>query len=194
MRLRSPARRPGTTLLEVLAATAIFLLSLVAITELMGTATNVALDVQLQSRAARLCQSKLNEYVAGVESLSSGSGSGDFEEDPDWQWNADTTSEGTATNLYRVKVTVSRDSPTRGKIEVSMTQLVFDPQQRGSIGAATTTATTTTDAAATTTPAATTPATGGASGTTTPRTGGGATGGGGTRGGGTTGGGTKGGP
>ena len=65
----SPTRRPPArhTLLEVLGATAIFLMSIVAIGELMSSSTDQALEVQFRSRATRLCQSKLNEFAAGVE-------------------------------------------------------------------------------------------------------------------------------
>ncbi|HJZ91822.1 MAG TPA: hypothetical protein VKE40_13190, partial [Gemmataceae bacterium] len=132
MRLH-PARRPGLSLLEVLGATAIFLLSIVAIGELMNASTDQAQDVQFRSRATRLCQSKLNEFAAGVEQVN-GASSGSFDEEPAWSWKADVTSETSAPNLYRVTVTVSRDT-TRGPIEVSMTQFIFDPQQRGQITA-----------------------------------------------------------
>jgi|GEM_PF-1000693 len=136
MRLSTTARRKGISLLEVLGATAIFLMSIVAIGELMSTSTDQALDVQYRSRATRLCQSKLNEFASGIEQLS-GATSGEFEEEPQWTWQADVTSETSAPNLYRVKVTVSRDT-SRGPVEVSMTQFIFDPQQRGQITATTT--------------------------------------------------------
>jgi type II secretory pathway pseudopilin PulG len=136
MRLSPASRRPGVSLLEVLGATAIFLMAIVAIGELMTASTDQALEVQFRSRATRLCQSKLNEFTAGVESVT-GATSGEFEEEPEWTWQAEVTSETTAVNLYRVKVTVSRETPTRGLIEVSMTQFVFDPQQRGQLTAGT---------------------------------------------------------
>src|SRR5689334_221307 len=135
MRLAPAARRPGLSLLEVLGATAIFLMSIVAIGELMNASTDQALEVQWRSRATRLCQSKLNEFAAGVESVT-GATSGEFEEEPEWTWQAEVASETTVVNLYRVKVTVSRQT-TRGLIEVSMTQFVFDPQQRGQLIAST---------------------------------------------------------
>ena len=132
MRISPAARRKGISLLEVLGATAIFLMSIVAIGELMSSATNQAMEVQFRSRATRLCQSKLNEFASGIETLN-GATSGEFEEEPEWTWQAEVTSES-APNLYRVKVTVSRDT-SRGPIEVSMTQFIFDPQQRGQLTA-----------------------------------------------------------
>src|SRR4051794_13900761 len=135
MRLHSAARRPGISLLEVLGATAIFLMSIVAIGQLMSVSTDQALEVQLRSRATRLCQSKLNEFSAGIESVT-GSTSGDFEEEQGWSWKADVTNDGSAANLFKVEVTVTHDSPS-GPIELTMTQFVFDPQQRGQLTAST---------------------------------------------------------
>jgi len=133
MRLRPAARRPGISLLEVLGATAIFLMSIVAIGELMSSSTDQAMDVQFRSRATRLCQSKLNEFAAGVEQLN-GATEGDFEEAEGWNWKAEVSNDGSAANLYKVQITVSRDTP-RGPVEVTMAQYVFDPTQRGQITA-----------------------------------------------------------
>jgi type II secretion system protein I len=143
------------SLLEVLVSTAIFLMSIVAIGQLMSASTDQALDVQFRSRATRLCQSKMNEFASGVEQVS-GASSGQFEEEPEWTWTADVASDGTAVNLYRVTVTVSRQT-IRGPVEVSMTQFIFDPLQRGQL----------------TTPAPATAGDPAASGSTTPAAGGG---------------------
>jgi len=53
MRLSPASRRPGISLLEVLGATAIFLVSIVAIGELMSLSTDQAVEVQYRSRATR---------------------------------------------------------------------------------------------------------------------------------------------
>jgi Tfp pilus assembly protein PilV len=145
MLLRPAALRSGVSLLEVLGATAIFLMSIVAIGELMSLSTDQAIDVQHRSRATRLCQSKLNEFTAGVE-LVTGATSGQFEEEPEFNWQAEVTSETTAINLYRVRVTVTRETPG-GAVEVSMTQLVYDPQQRGQLTAGTPASSTPADSA-----------------------------------------------
>lgn len=132
MRLTVPSRRrPGITLLEVLVSTAIFLFSLVAIGQLMNGAADQALEVNQLTKATRLCQSKLNEFIAGVQPVNSGGG-GEFDEEPGWNWSAESTTESTAVNLYKVTVTVSHDSP-RGKIEVVLSQHVFDPAQKGQL-------------------------------------------------------------
>lgn len=131
MRLRPAARRPGVSLLEVLGATAIFLMSIVAIGELMSSSTDQALEVRHRSRATRLCESKLNEFATGIEQLS-GATSGEFEEEEGWTWEANMSTDGTAANLFKVQVTVKRDTP-RGPIEVRLAQYIFDPQQRGQL-------------------------------------------------------------
>jgi type II secretion system protein I len=169
MRLSRATRRPGVSLLEVLGATAIFLLSIVAIAELMSVSTDQAIEVQNRSRATRLCQSKMNEFASGVEQLN-GTTSGTFEEEPDWNWTADVQAETSAVNLYRVKVTVSREM-ARGLVEVTMTQFVYDPLQRGHLTGTTTATSSSTSTGST----ATTPSTGntGASGGNTGAGGGG---------------------
>lgn len=134
MRLRSSSTgRHGITLLEILASTAIFLMSLVAISGLMSSATDQAIEVNFLTRGTRLCQSKLNEYIAGVQPCNT-SGSGTFDEEPDWSWSADCASDTTAINLYKVTVTVSRETSI-GKIEVVLSQYIFDPAQKGQLPA-----------------------------------------------------------
>jgi len=175
------ATRQGMTLLEVLLALAIFLFSLVAISQLFNTATSQANEVMLRSRATRLAQSKMAEFTSGVLRLESG-GSGSFEEDsePDWNWDATSQSDGSANGLYLVTITVSRESPSLGHIETSLTQYVLDPRVKGNIPAPTPTtsssSTTTTDSASTTgsssTSTSTTPATGSSSTSSTSKSGG----------------------
>jgi general secretion pathway protein I len=127
--------RPGMTLLEVILALAIFLFTLAAISQLFSMATDQAADIQFQSRATRLAQSKMSEYVSGVMDFgSNGTSSGTFDpEEPDWNWNADVMPDGSAQNLYHVTITVSRDMPLRGKIQTTLTQWVFDPRYKGYI-------------------------------------------------------------
>ena len=93
------------TLLEVVLALVIFLVAILAIGQLFNTATGQAVDIQLQSQATRLAQSKLAEYISGVRSLTTaGSGTFDDEQDPDangkptssWEWQCDVEADGTA--------------------------------------------------------------------------------------------------
>ena len=122
------SRRPGMTLLEVILAMSIFLSSLVALSRLFNLATDNAMSIQGHSRAARLAESKLAEYVSGVYSVDNGGSSGTFDTEPDWQYTVTAQPDGTAQNLYAVSVTV-----TKGNISTTLTQYVFDPNMRGSI-------------------------------------------------------------
>jgi hypothetical protein len=117
----------------------------------LNQSSDQAVEVQEKSRGARLAQSKLAEYVAGVRSLTSG-GEGDFsdEGEPEWSYVATSEADSSAVGLYKVSITV-----TKGDVKTSLSQWVFDPKLKGAILAAQA-ATTTTDQSATTTGATTT--------------------------------------
>jgi Tfp pilus assembly protein PilV len=122
--------RSGLSLLEVLTALAIFLVSLIALGQLLTISGERAYEVQQQSHAAQLCQSKLAEVVSGAVALSSTSAS--FDEDPDWQWNLDAEQDSSITGLWRVQVKVSRDLVDGSHYESTINQMVLDPSLRGS--------------------------------------------------------------
>jgi general secretion pathway protein I len=122
-------RRPGISLLEVLLALAIFLLALVAIGQLVDLGIDHALDSQAQATATRLAQSKLAEVEAGVIPLDGSSPSGTFDVETEWSWNVSST-QANIPNLYTVTVQVSRQFRNR-QFQVTMTQLVFDPNMMG---------------------------------------------------------------
>ncbi len=122
------AARPGLTLLEVLVALAIFLLSLAAITRLVTFAGQRALDARRTEEGARLARSKLAEVFAGAVPLQ-GQGDTPFDEDPDFTWSL-TADSGSLSGLWVVTVTVKRkgdDGPG-----FSLQRLLLDPTVRGS--------------------------------------------------------------
>ena len=122
-----PTRRPGLSLLEVLLALAIFLMSLVAIGGLIDFGSDQGMAASMQAVGTRLAQSKLAEVEAGAIDLAAG-GSGTFDDEPDWHWSV----ESTATqwpNTYDVTVRVWRDAGRH--YEVTLSQIVFDPAQMG---------------------------------------------------------------
>src|SRR5438067_591567 len=123
-------QRPGFSLLEVLAALAIFLISLIALGQLISITGEHALEVQQLSRASQLSQSKLAEVVSGAVSLSSQSG--DFDEDPDWHFQVDAEQDSAISGLWRVQVKVSRDMGDGSQIESRVNQMILDPSMRGS--------------------------------------------------------------
>lgn len=124
----TPPRR-GLSLLEVIVALAIFLFSLVAISQLMDQGANMAVEMDERSHAAMLVQSKLAELSAGSEQLVS-HGESAIDGETDWYWSL-TAEADTVPGLYRVAVTVHKDTP-RGRVEVTFSQIVLDPNQRGS--------------------------------------------------------------
>jgi len=127
----APTRRDGMTLLEVLAAMAIFLFALVGLGQLLSICVDVALETQYTNRASQLCVSKMNDVICGAVSASSG-GDGTFDEEPDWSWNVASDSGG-APNLYLVTVTVSRKRKDGTMFEAKLAQMVLDPATKGTI-------------------------------------------------------------
>jgi len=126
----TPAQpRSGLSLLEVLLSLAIFLLSLVALGQLVSFGSDRARDVQYLSIASVKAQSKLNEVVAGAVSMT-GAGESTFDDDPDWSWAMTADADATP-SLFRVTVTVSRQRPDGSKFEFKLNQLVLDPTLRG---------------------------------------------------------------
>jgi prepilin-type N-terminal cleavage/methylation domain-containing protein len=164
MILRTSQPRAGLTLLEVIVAMAIFLMSMVAIHQLVSIGTDRAIDVKWQSRTSLRCQSKLNEIMVGAEQLSGSGGYTPFTDDPDLQWKMEATTFDPAGLLYTVKVSVQVDpSKTNRTIETQLVQMVLNPANRGSTmdqplptpaGTPTTNSSATPSASAATTPAA----------------------------------------
>jgi Tfp pilus assembly protein PilV len=130
MRLRRAARR-GLSLLEVLVALAVFLMSLIGLGFLLSVAGNTAMETQYRIQAAGICQSKLAEVVAGSIPLE-GQPEAQFEEDPEYQWSLD-VQPGGPQGLFNVTVKVSRKRGDGSLMECSLTQMVLDPKMVGSV-------------------------------------------------------------
>ncbi|MDB5307514.1 MAG: hypothetical protein JWO38_1716 [Gemmataceae bacterium] len=121
--------RPGLTLIEVLLALTILLLSLAAIGQLVGIGSDHGLYARMTARGNRLAEAKMAEVEAGVVSVQSG-GEGMFDDDSAWTWVVESQQAG-PTNLYQVTVKVSRT--VRGKpFEITLSQMIFDPAMMGS--------------------------------------------------------------
>jgi general secretion pathway protein I len=123
--------RRGFSLIEVLLAMAILMMSLVAITQLVGIGSDNGLNARFSMRGTRLAESKMAEIESGALALDSASQGGQFEgDDSAWSWSCD-VQPGSAPNLYQVTVTVTRDF--RGApFEVSLGRLMIDPMMMGS--------------------------------------------------------------
>ncbi len=134
MRLAPASRREGFSLLEVLAATTIFLFALVALSQLLQVCSDMAIDTQNTNRAHQLLESKLNEVCQGAVPLQS-QGDVQFDEDTAWTYSITADVDGTTASLYHVTIRVSRTLPTGDTFERSITQMVLNPAAKGSLGA-----------------------------------------------------------
>jgi hypothetical protein len=111
-------------------ALAIFLFSLIVVGRLVVIGTDTALDVQYQSQAAQLCQSKMAEVVAGVVPLNP-QNEVPFDEDPEWNWSLD-CEQNNISGLWNVSVKVSHLRGPGFRNECTLSQMVLDPSIRGS--------------------------------------------------------------
>ena len=127
-----PKSRSGLSLLEVIIAAAIFLISLAAISQLVEQGANLAVEMDERSHAAMLGQRMLAEVMAGSEPLT-GHGDTAIDSETDWFWSL-TADADSIPGLFKVVITVHKDTP-RGKIEVAFSQYVLDPTKRGSTDA-----------------------------------------------------------
>ena len=128
-----PRSRAGLSLLEVLIALAIFLMSLAAIAGLVDFGAERAQAAAMTTLGTRLAQSKLAEVEAGLVAPNS-TESGNFDDEPDWTYRLEPGA-ALAANTYPVTVTVRRELGGR-KYEVVLTQVVFDPAFMGTAAAA----------------------------------------------------------
>ena len=127
-----PRSRAGLSLLEVLVALAIFLMSLAAIASLVDFGAERAQAAAMTTLGTRLAQSKLAEVEAGLIPPTA-SESGAFDDEPEWSYTLEPGA-ALAANTYPVTVTVRREAGGR-KYEVVLTQVVFDPAFMGNAAA-----------------------------------------------------------
>ena len=123
--------RSGLTLIEVMLALAIMLLSLSAIGHLTGIGSDRGFEARMMMRGTRLAESKMAEVEVGAIKLDAASGGGNFEgDDKAWSWSCEVQPAGPP-NLFQVTVKVSRD--VRGTpFEISIGRMLFDPSLVGS--------------------------------------------------------------
>jgi general secretion pathway protein I len=122
--------RRGLSLIEVLMSLAIFLMSLVALSQLIEMGGDRARDTQLLSQGAWIAQSNMAKLVSGVLGLT-GQGDTASDEDPDWNFAVDAVADGNIPGLFLATVTASRNRPDGSRFETKITQYVLDPTLRG---------------------------------------------------------------
>ena len=130
---RTHHSRRGLTLLEVVVAMAIFMISVLAIYQLLTFGRDRALDVQMQTRTSLRCQSKLAEVIVGEVPLQSTGGYSGFddEKDKDLQWLL-TIDELGFDGARQIKVSVKAELPSGRTFETHLAQIILDPEIRGS--------------------------------------------------------------
>ena len=127
-----PRPRTALTLLEVIVAMAIFLISVIAIFQLLFLGTERALDVRLRTRTSLRCQAKLSEIIIGAEPLnSSGSYTNFTDTDTDLQWKMEATPSDDKQMLWTVKVWVKAEPKSGKVVESYLCQFVLNPSMRG---------------------------------------------------------------
>jgi general secretion pathway protein I len=131
MLVPAPARRSGLSLLEVLVSLTIFLFSLIVIGQLITMAGDRALDVQEQTQAALLCETKLAEVATGILPMTAQPES-EIDDAPGWSWALDVETTD-STMLQKVNVRVFKPRPDGSRVEVALSQMFIDPTQRGSL-------------------------------------------------------------
>jgi Tfp pilus assembly protein PilV len=129
---RAGSPRRGLSLIEVLLALTIFLMSLIVLGRLVDMGTDRELEARFQTIGTRLALDKLAEFESGARSLEETGGSFDGADDAQWSWTATAQlQDQVAPNLYLVTVTVSRDLKGRN-FAVTMSQMMLDPALVGS--------------------------------------------------------------
>ena len=124
--------RIALTLLEVIVSMAIFLLSVIAIFQLVFMGSERAMEVRLQARTSLRCQSKLAEVMIGAEPLNSTGNYAAFaDSDKDLQWKIEVESKDEKGLLYLVKVWVKAELPGSKLVESYLCQMILNPAMRG---------------------------------------------------------------
>lgn len=118
--------RSGVTLLEVLLALGILLLSLAAIGQLYANGVRGSLRAKLQTEAILRCETKLAEVVAGVEPFQAVSGM-TFPDDPAWKWSL-TLSAAEQYGLYEAELTVEKQGTGLSGAQFALKRLVREPE------------------------------------------------------------------
>jgi type II secretory pathway pseudopilin PulG len=127
LRSRQRKKRGGLSLLEVVLALGILLMSLAALSQLVSSGSRAASDSQLRTEAIIRCQSKLAEAIAGSLPLQAVTGAR-FEDDARWRWSL-RIQQASVPGLLELEVTVVREGAAGDSIaEFSLRRLVRNPE------------------------------------------------------------------
>jgi general secretion pathway protein I len=119
-----PTTRSGLTLLEIVLSLAIFCGAMVALSQLAWSGTRAAVQARLKTQATIRCEAKLNEILAGLESMQSKSAM-PFPDDSHWVWNLVVTP-GSHPELLQCDVTVSQGTSRLARVDVTLRRWARD--------------------------------------------------------------------
>lgn len=122
--------RAGVSLLEVVISVAIFLASLTAILSLLDMGNQSRLSVQLDAKAAILCESTMGEYLSGFRELTATTDEALDTEDTDEIWLLTTTiePEGSESLLWVSVLITHQVNGNEVNSSFLLRRLVRDPQ------------------------------------------------------------------
>ena len=125
-RYKRRTQHSGFSLIEVLIALAIFLGSLTTIAWFLDIAAQSSLEARQLTAAMLLCETKMDETVAGIYPLES-TRNQTFEDHPEWNWSMD-VSDGPVSGLLSVTIEIiSSETPTASPA-FSLNRWMRDPE------------------------------------------------------------------
>jgi len=127
-----PSRRCGFSLLEVLLATGILLGCLVVLSELAAIGRGHADDAQKLTAAQAICQTKVNEILAGLASPDPVEDQ-EVEDEPGWLYSVD-AQPLKQPGLLALRVTVTENVDDRPPRQFTVVRWIRDPQYRRGSG------------------------------------------------------------
>lgn len=115
------ATSAGFSLLETIVALAIFVGAAAILNELLQLGLSANQDHRLRSAALLHAESKLDEFAAGLEPLTTSAEPRQFSDAPNWQWTAE-VSPTTVAGLLHVRIRVEHlvidDEPANFSLEL----------------------------------------------------------------------------
>ncbi len=119
--------RSGLTMLEVILAVGIFVMSMSALSQLIATGTSAAVQSRLLTQAVMRGEAKIAEVVSGFEPVEDVS-DGKFEnDDENWSWSMQVL-DGPHIDLLELVVTVSYNGESdNSSVSTTLSRYVRDP-------------------------------------------------------------------
>jgi len=126
--LPAPHARAGLTIYEVFLALTLLLGSLAVLSQHIAVGRRAAVQGQLQTRAALLCETKLAEVLSGIEPMTAVSSMPIADAGEGWTWSLEVAA-GPTEDLLNIAVTAAHTND-RGETDASLTvrRLARDPQ------------------------------------------------------------------